>query len=359
MPRHTNRAVNLVGGQVFRRLVVIAICAIGVMVVFLLVRSHDQAQLQRDVLLLNSTDDYEWLNAAHRLGRRGSELAIPYLIKGLRHRAWRGDEERIWYLRKITGQDFGSDFVRWKQWWESRHPGVAFDWVSYLGSPPRIAQIEREITGVDDKLQNATEYLERADSYREIRAWGRALSNYNAALELEPNNPDTYNLRGLTKNSLHDFKGAAEDFVSATRLSPATAQFWANLSMAYFRLGAFDEATASANRALALNQNNATALIARASVYLAINELALAEMDFARCAEMQPAFRTYYTSNSSSIDERAFCYKRLGDVRLKRGDRQGALKAFRAALRVSPEFTDARVALAIAEGRQAGASQDK
>ncbi len=95
--------------------------------------AHDIALQQ-----LSSTDDYLWMNAAHYLGCIGDPASIPYLIKALRHTAWRADEERRQLLIKLTGKDFGTDFTKWQQWWLSQHPDFQMDWESYLGFQPRL-----------------------------------------------------------------------------------------------------------------------------------------------------------------------------------------------------------------------------
>ena len=87
---------------------------------------------------LKSADAYVWLNAASYLGSRGRSEAIPYLIKALRHSAWRSDEERLAFLRKLTGQTFGNDFEMWRKWYEARPDRIEMDWKSSLGGAPRL-----------------------------------------------------------------------------------------------------------------------------------------------------------------------------------------------------------------------------
>jgi len=87
---------------------------------------------------LNSADDYLWMNAAHYLGCIGNSASIPYLIKALRHAAWRADGERRRLLVKLTGEDFGTDFTKWQQWWLLQHPNFQMDWESHLGFQPRL-----------------------------------------------------------------------------------------------------------------------------------------------------------------------------------------------------------------------------
>jgi len=100
--------------------------------------------IPRAIELLESTDDYIWLNAAHYVGACGRAEATPYLIKALRHTAWRADPETVQYLRSLTGQDFGADFPRWQSWWLERHPDASIDWTSHLGFSPRVSNIDKK-----------------------------------------------------------------------------------------------------------------------------------------------------------------------------------------------------------------------
>jgi hypothetical protein len=88
--------------------------------------------------LLQSNDDYIWLNAALYTGSCGRHEATPYLIKALRHTAWRADADVVMTLKALTGQNFGSDFSAWQSWWLAQHPSEPFDWTSHLGFRPRV-----------------------------------------------------------------------------------------------------------------------------------------------------------------------------------------------------------------------------
>jgi hypothetical protein len=90
---------------------------------------------------LKSEDDYLWLNAALYLGRIDEPCSIPYLIKALRHTAWRSDKEKQALLVNLTGVDYGVDFLKWHSWWMEQHPGSTINWESSLGHQPRIKKI--------------------------------------------------------------------------------------------------------------------------------------------------------------------------------------------------------------------------
>lgn len=88
---------------------------------------------------LDSTDAYVWINAAAYLGGWGRQEAVPYLIKGLRHTAWRSDAERVKMLQQLTKQTIGNDFDRWRSWYEAEPDAKKIDWNSYLGHAPRLS----------------------------------------------------------------------------------------------------------------------------------------------------------------------------------------------------------------------------
>ena len=100
----------------------------------------DPVAVPRAIELLQSPDDYIWLNAAQYLGACQRQEALPYLIKALRHTAWRSDEATVRRLRALTGQDLGASFERWQAWWTEQHAGQPIDWTSSLGHAPRLAE---------------------------------------------------------------------------------------------------------------------------------------------------------------------------------------------------------------------------
>ena len=102
-----------------------------------LARRKDPVGTERAIALLKNPDPYVWLNAAHYLGGIGRQEAVPYLIKGLRHSAWRSDAERVVDLERITGQSLGTNFAAWSNWWVMGQTNVVFDFESSLGAKPR------------------------------------------------------------------------------------------------------------------------------------------------------------------------------------------------------------------------------
>lgn len=105
------------------------------------------AAIQEGLRDIQSEDGYVWMNAASYLGSRGRKEAVPYLIKALRHTAWRSDDERVELLRQLTGERFGNSFEDWLNWYAVQPNPVQIDWESSLGHSPRLPKTNREQDG--------------------------------------------------------------------------------------------------------------------------------------------------------------------------------------------------------------------
>jgi hypothetical protein len=113
----------------------------------------DPIAVKRAVELLQSTDDYIWLNATEYVGVCGRQEAVPYLIKALRHTAWRADNETAQSLLALTGQAFGTNYSQWHEWWLGQHPNSEIDWISHLGFSPRLQTVAK--SGKSDQPEGA------------------------------------------------------------------------------------------------------------------------------------------------------------------------------------------------------------
>jgi hypothetical protein len=90
----------------------------------------DPLATESALLLLRSHDEYMWLNAALYLGSCENLESVPFLIKGLRHPAWRTHSKCAELLRDLTGEDYGTDAVKWRRWWTQSHPMADFQFWS-------------------------------------------------------------------------------------------------------------------------------------------------------------------------------------------------------------------------------------
>jgi tetratricopeptide (TPR) repeat protein len=82
------------------------------------------------------------------------------------------------------------------------------------------------------------EYLERASKYVDKRKYDKAITDYIKVIELEPDIPSVYGLRGMTYSNKKKFDLAIADFTEAIRLEPDNGDFYIERAGAYtFSLG--------------------------------------------------------------------------------------------------------------------------
>lgn len=105
-----------------------------------------RSDIARDVALehLRSADWLLWVGAARYLGQIGDPASVPYLIKHLRHGDRGCSDHTANVLTNLTGEDFGTDYDRWRQWWLTENPESQFNWDSHLDLDPRFIRLSRQ-----------------------------------------------------------------------------------------------------------------------------------------------------------------------------------------------------------------------
>ena len=128
--------------------------------------------------------------------------------------------------------------------------------------------------------------------------------------------------RGRALERLGDLDGAAARFREATTIDPDRAADWANLGTVLRKRGAHDEALAALERARTARPNDP---------YFA-NLLALTLRDAGRLDEAE-ALLVKVVARARTYAPAAY---NLGNLRLRRGDVEGAITAFRRAVEIDP-----------------------
>lgn len=108
------------------------------------------------------------------------------------------------------------------------------------------------------------------------------------AVELDPNAVGAYMILGESFRIAEEYDQAVEEYESATKRKPDFAPAWAGLAQAYSAAGRDDEALKAANRALALDSNDAGTNVLIAATYLRLSDLPHAEEYARRAIQLQP-----------------------------------------------------------------------
>ncbi len=123
----------------------------------------------------------------------------------------------------------------------------------------------------------------RAGAYAGLGQVDKALDDLNRAIELDPDDPVAYGLRG-TILSKTDRQAAFDDLNRAIELSPEPALAYSDRGNVYLELGDYEAALADFNQAIALDPDGSFYYLYRSIVYIPLAEWQLALDDLAEYA---------------------------------------------------------------------------
>lgn len=78
--------------------------------------------------------------------------------------------------------------------------------------------------------------LERAKCYASLEKYNEALQDLNLYIRSNPNDPEAYYVRGVTKLTMNDYNGAVFDLTTCLDIKPDYMSAAENLAMAQYQL---------------------------------------------------------------------------------------------------------------------------
>jgi serine/threonine protein kinase len=136
---------------------------------------------------------------------------------------------------------------------------------------PRAVAASQGLTGID--------YANRGFTYCDLKRFGPALRDHNAAIEADPEEGRFYNNRGITYDALNQFDLALADFTRAIKLDPSNLRAFYNRAVSHIKLKEYEKAIADFNRAIQLDPKYALAYTTRGIAYLKLERCAKALRD--------------------------------------------------------------------------------
>ncbi|WP_197433600.1 tetratricopeptide repeat protein [Bradyrhizobium sp. CCH5-F6] len=159
----------------------------------------------------------------------------------------------------------------------------------------------------------------RGVSYDALGLRDLALGDFDAAIALLPDFPNSYVYRALAWSDRREFDKARDDLMQALRLNPTSALIHNNLGSVYERKGEVDRAIESYEEAIRLDPKSAQAFYNRAHAFIARQDYRAAISDYDRAIELQRDFADAYSN-------RGGMYLLLGDTDKAIGDFDEAIR---------------------------------
>ncbi len=128
-----------------------------------------------------------------------------------------------------------------------------------------------------------------------------AITNYNQALQLNPNNTDLYYRRALAHYQLGDYEGAIADYSQAIQINLHDAKSYNKRGLALYQLGRFEEAIDDYTQAIRINPNVAVAYKNRAEARSHIGDNQGAIEDYTQAIKINPHYADAYKTGESLV----------------------------------------------------------
>jgi tetratricopeptide (TPR) repeat protein len=169
---------------------------------------------------------------------------------------------------------------------------------------------------------------QRAFAYEDLKQYDRAEADYNAALQIEPLDPDFYAKRGFYFSRRGRYDDALADFRRGNELVPTDGGFPFGEGEVYGKLGQHEKAAESYTEAIRRNSRIASYYRERGSAYNYLDKFKEAKADYDKALALGypvPAPRETADSNIGR-----------GYASLHLGHYQDAIDDFDAALKILP-----------------------
>jgi tetratricopeptide (TPR) repeat protein len=178
---------------------------------------------------------------------------------------------------------------------------------------------------VQADVQRAQDHVRQGRAFLRNGRQGKALVEFNEALQLDPESPAAYANRGRTYFILGKAKQALADLDRAIRLNPRPPGPYLNRARVYAQLGKFDQALADFDRVVRLRPRSFEALTSRGYTHFLKKDYDRALPDLNRALRLNPSFSSAYNNR--------------GLVYLAKGQNDRAVADFTDAIRTNPGFS--------------------
>lgn len=164
----------------------------------------------------------------------------------------------------------------------------------------------------------AVVYNNRGAAHSEIGCHDKAIDDLNKAIDLSPDDAESYYNRGAAYIDLEQYDKAISDYSKAIDLEPERAIYYINRGRAYDLIDDNDRAIDDFDRAVEINPDSSAAYFSRAMVYLKLRELDRAVEDINKALALNPrgpsAKTVHYLVRAEARFKQRKLYKAFADL---------------------------------------------
>ncbi len=244
-----------------------------------------------------------------------------------------------------------------------------------------VAQAENLLT--EGRLEEAIAYFEQAiavnptlvtahiglaDAQRERGDYQSAATGYQRAAEIEPGNFDAQYRHGLMLQLLDRLTEAVRAYLRALAIRPTDFDANMNLATTYLQLDEPRQSLPYARRAVQIDRKSGPARVNLGAVYAAMGRHNEAVLEFQAAAELMDLTPPLLLNLADSLgkagryqemvntlerlqrmEASAAAHERMGFAQFKLGDYTGAMRSFRKALEIDPDYYPALNGVGVCE----------
>jgi tetratricopeptide (TPR) repeat protein/S1-C subfamily serine protease len=163
---------------------------------------------------------------------------------------------------------------------------------------------------------NALAYGSRGGAYKDLGQYQEAISDYSAALALDPGYDSIYNDRGLAYKDSNQYEKALADFNKVIALNPDADDIhkaYYNRGLTYVKADKYQEALADFDKAISLKPDYALAYTDRGLTYARLKQYQKALSDYDKAIKFKPDYVLAYHNRGDAYADLKEYQKAIAD----------------------------------------------
>ena len=202
-----------------------------------------------------------------------------------------------------------------------------YDAMDYKDALDRFTKVIDNPNSSEDLIRQSYVYFYRANTYYLLGEYTEALSDYNRAIELDPEIPELYQNRGNVYFFQHEYNKAIDDYNIAIILGLHEPEVFSNRGNCYRELQKYNLAFADYEESISINPRFRDAYYNQGSTYYDLGQYDKAIEKLDTAIDIDPEYVIAYIL-------RGLCFKENNLY-------ESALKDFNKAVKISPYYSSA------------------